>query len=199
MGGLAYVTLAEARKKAAEMRAVARDGGNPVADRDRAKAVPTFEKAATDVWTAQIVPTAKNEKHKSQWITTLRDYAFPVIGSRKVDAIHSDDILRVLQPIWLAKPATAMRVRQRLRSVFDWAIAAQHRAAGNPVSGIETALPKQPKADNHHAALPFEKMPELYGRLGDDPAGLCLKFLILTATRTKEARLAVWPEIDGDV
>ena len=199
LGGISWISLAKARKKAAEKRAVARDGGDPLADSNRAKGIPTFEEAARQVWQAQIVPTAKNEKHKNQWITTLRDYAFPVIGSRTVDVIQSGDILRVLQPIWLAKPATAVRVRQRLRTVFDWAIAAQHRTAGNPVSGIDTALPKQPKADNHHAAMPFEEVPRLLLQLDDTPVGLCLRFLILTAARTGEARFASWPEINGDV
>ena len=179
LGGAVIVPLADARKKAAAMRAIARDGGDPLAERNRTKSTPTFEQAAQLVWRAQIVPTAKNEKHKAQWITTLRDYAFPVIGARGVDAIQSGDILHVLQPIWLEKPATAVRIRQRLRSVFDWAIAAQHRTAGNPVSGIETALPKQPKADSHHAAMPFEDVPGLFSQIGDAPAALCLRFLML--------------------
>lgn len=199
LGSAAMVPLADARKKASAMRAVARDGGNPLAKSNRARNTPTFENAAQQVWRAQIVPTAKNEKHKAQWITTLRDYAFPVIGACTVDVIQLGDILRVLQPIWLEKPATPIRVRQRLRTVFDWAIAAQHRTAGNPVSGIETALSKQPKADHHHAAMPFEDVPRLISELGDDPVALCLRFLILTAARTGEARFASWSEIDGDV
>ena len=199
LGGVSWVSLADARKKAVAMRTIARSGGDPLAERNRARSTPTFEEAAQKVWRAQIVPTARNEKHKNQWITTLRDYAFPVIGARGVDVIQSGDILRVLQPIWLEKPATAVRVRQRLRTVFDWAIAAQHRTAGNPVSGIETALPKQPKADNHHAAMPFEEVPRLLLQLGDAPVALCLRFLILTAARTGEARFASWSEIEGDV
>lgn len=199
LGGASLVALADARKKATAMRAVARDGGDPLAESSRARNTPTFEQAAQQVWKTQIVPTAKNEKHKNQWITTLRNYAFPAIGPRKVDVIESGDILRVLQPIWLEKPATAVRVRQRLRAVFDWSIAAQHRTAGNPVTGIETALPKKPKSDNHHSSMPFEEVPRLLSELGDSPVALCLRFLVLTAARTGEARLASWSEVDGNV
>ena len=99
LGGVSWVSLADARKKATAMRAAARSGGDPLAERNRARSTPTFEEAAQKVWRAQIVPTARNEKHKNQWITTLRDYAFPVIGARGVDVIQSGDILRVLQPI----------------------------------------------------------------------------------------------------
>jgi integrase len=85
---------------------------------------------------------ARNEKHKAQSINTFQNFAFPIIGNRRVDEIRSGDILRVLQPIWLEKPVTARRVRQRLRTVFDWNIAAEHRRDANPLAGIEKALPR---------------------------------------------------------
>ncbi len=140
LGGISWVSLAEARKRAATKRAVARDGGDPLADSNRAKGIPTFEEAARQVWREQIETTARNEKHKVQWINTLQNFAFPVIGNRRVDVIRSGDILRVLQPIWLEKPVTARRVRQRLRTVFDWSIAAEHRRDANPLAGILRAV-----------------------------------------------------------
>ncbi len=200
LGGISWVSLAEARKKAAEMRAVARSGGDPLAERDRAKGIPTFEEAAQSVWREQIETTARNEKHKAQWINTLRDYAFPIIGNRRVDVIRSGDILRVLQPIWLEKPETARRVRQRLRTVFDWSIAAQHRETSNPLTGIEKALPKQGDKAKHHAALPYAELPGLMERLsGADGVGaMAVRFAILTAARSGEVRGARWSEIDLD-
>jgi integrase len=198
LGGISWVSLAEARKKAAEMRAVARTGGDPLAERDRAKGIPTFEEAAQSVWREQVVPTARNEKHKAQWINTLRDYAFPIIGNRRVDVIRSGDILRVLQPIWLEKPETARRVRQRLRTVFDWSIAAQHREISNPLVGIEKALPKQGDKAKHHTALPYVELPGLMERLvrADGVGALAVRFAILTAARSGEVRGARWSEID---
>jgi integrase len=200
LGGFSWVSLAEARKKAAEIRAVARTGGDPLAERDRAKGIPTFEEAAQSVWREQVVPTARNEKHKAQWINTLRDYAFPIIGNRRVDVIRSGDILRVLQPIWLEKPETARRVRQRLRTVFDWSIAAQHRETSNPLAGIEKALPKQGDKAKHHAALPYAELPGLMERLsGADGVGaMAVQFAILTASRSGEVRGTRWSEIDLD-
>ncbi|MEE8225760.1 MAG: Arm DNA-binding domain-containing protein [Kiloniellales bacterium] len=97
LGGISWVSLAEARNRAAAKRAVARDGGDPLAERNRAKGIPTFEDAARRVWREQIETTVRNEKHKAQWINTLRNYAFPVIGGKRIDVIRSGDILRVLQ------------------------------------------------------------------------------------------------------
>jgi len=200
LGGVSWVSLADARTKAVEMRTVARSGGDPLAERIRAKGVPTFEEAARQVWGEQVVPTAKNAKHRQQWINTLQTFAFPVIGSRRVDVIQSGDILRVLQPIWLEKPETARRVRQRLRTVFDWSIAAQHRVASNPLAGIERALPKQGDKAKHHAAVPYADLPDLMDRLAgvEGVGALAAQFTILTAARSGEARGARWAEIDLD-
>ena len=200
LGGISWVSLAEARKRAAAKRAVARDGGDPLADSDRAKGIPTFEDAARLVWREQIETTARNKKHRQQWINTLQNYAFPVIGNRRVDVIQSGDILRVLQPIWLEKPVTARRVRQRLRTVFDWSIAAKHRRDANPIAGIEKALPKQTGRAKHHEALPYVELPDLMERLAgvEGVAVLAIRFAILTAARSGEVRGARWAEIDLD-
>jgi integrase len=200
LGGVAMVSLADARTKAVEMRTVARTGGDPLAERSRAKGIPTFEEAARSVWREQIETTARNEKHKAQWINTLRDYAFPIIGNRRVDVIRSGDILRVLQPIWLEKPETARRVRQRLRMVFDWSIAAQHREISNPLAGIEKALPKQGDKTRHHTALPFAELPGLMERLAsaEGVGAMAVRYAILTAARSGEVRGARWSEIDLD-
>lgn len=200
LGSASLVPLAKARDRARNLRAIARDGGDPLAENRKAAGTPTFSEAAWQVWREQIETTARNEKHKAQWINTLREYAFPVIGDRKVDKVQSNDILAVLQPIWLTKPETARRVRQRLRTVLDWAIAARHRTEANPLAGIETALPKQQDEVEHHTAVSWEDMPGLMGRIAEARgiAAIALRFCILTAARSGEVREACWDEIDWE-
>ena len=94
--------------------------------RERA-VIPTFEEAARSVHAAHAA-SWKNRKHAAQWINTIAEYVFPALGDRRVDHIDTPDVLRVLSPIWLAKPETARRVRQRIRTVLDWAKAAGYRA-----------------------------------------------------------------------
>src|SRR3954452_19940802 len=121
LGGLGLVPLAEAREKAVVYRRMAREGGDPLAERRKARAViPTFAEAAERVH-AEHKAAWRNPKHAQQWINTLRQYAFPVVGERRVDHIATPDVLNVLGPIWLAKPETARRVRQRVGAVLDWA------------------------------------------------------------------------------
>lgn len=89
IGGLRLVSLAEAREKATEYRKLARDGGNPIESRRKAKAtVPTFADAARSAL-AQHKGAWRNEKHASQWINTLTTYAFPEMGEMRIDEIDT--------------------------------------------------------------------------------------------------------------
>jgi integrase len=192
--------LAEAREKALTYRKLAREGGDPLAERRKARAViPTFAEAAERVHAEHQV-TWKNPKHVQQWINTLRQYAFPVIGDRRVDQIDTPDILKTLSPIWLTKPETARRVRQRLGTVLDWAKAAGFRSGDNPVAGVAKGLPKQGDNGDHHAAMPYSEVPAFVARLREADTGemarLALEFLILTAARTSEVLGAKWSEVD---
>ncbi|MBB5050054.1 integrase [Afipia massiliensis] len=200
LGSLRLVSLGEAREAARTHRKVARDGGNPLAERRRARAViPTFEDLARTVH-GQHKAGWKNAKHGEQWITTLKTYAFPALGNVPVDQIGTPEVLRALAPIWLPKPETARRVRQRIGTVLDYAKAAGYRSGGNPVEGIAKALPRQPDRRDHHAAMPYTEVSGFIRRLqaeeGKTGVALALEFLILTAARTGEVLGAKWTEID---
>jgi hypothetical protein len=201
LGGTSLVSLAEAQEKALSYRKRAREGGDPLAERRRVEAkAPTFSEAARRVFDEHF-PSWKNVKHASQWMNTLRQYAFPMIGDMPVNEIDSPHILRVLSPIWLSKPETARRVRQRIGTVLSWAKAAGYRTGDNPVEGVAKGLPKQRDRNEHHAAMPFADIPAFVERMrGDTGHGeitrLALEFLILTATRTC-SRSPAFPEPRG--
>lgn len=200
LGGAGLVLLAEAREKALAYRKLARDGGDPLAERRNARAtVPTFAEAAEQVH-EEHKASWENAKHTAQWIQTLRVYALPHFGTRRVDQIETPDVLRALSPIWLTKPETARRVRQRIGTVLDWAKAAGHRSGDNAIEGVARGLPKQGERDVHHAALPYAEVPAFVADLKVGEHGqisrLALEFLILTAARTSEVLGANWTEMD---
>ena len=200
LGGHSTTTLAEARDEAARLRKIARADGDPREERRKARVTaPTFKVAATQVH-EEHSKTWKNKKHIAQWINTLTEYVFPYFGNMPVDQIGTADVLNALSKIWLTKPETARRVRQRIGTVMDWAKAAGHRTGDNPINGIERGLPKQPKQQDHHAALPYSDLGSFVTNLrkidANESTRLAFEFLILTATRTGEVRLAEWPEID---
>ncbi len=202
LGGLRVVPLADARLQAAELRQSARSGGDPMAARRQAKTkVPNFAEAAKAVHEER-KSSWKNQKHTDQWLSTLETYVFADFGSRRIDLLETPDVLRVLSPIWLKKPETARRVKQRIGTVFDWAKAAGLRLGENPIDGVSKGLPRQPDRDGHFAAMPYMDVPKFIAQLQLASAGegvkLALEFLILTASRTNEVLGAEWPEIDLD-
>jgi integrase len=199
LGSYLLVCLAEARESASKLRRIARSGGDPLAERRRARlAIPTFA-AAARITHSEHAPAWRNSKHKAQWLSTLAQYAFPAIGDRRVDQIETSEILKLLSPIWLTKPETARRVKQRIKTVLDWAKAAAHRSGENPVDGVTNGLPKQPDRKQHFKALPYSEIGNFIESLREAPVGeivrLAMEFLILTAARTNEVIGATWQEI----
>ena len=202
LGSTSLVSLAEAREEAARLRRIARKGGDPLADRRRERrTVLTFRAAAEKVHAAHSA-AFRNPRHKTQWLVSLKNDVFPILGDRPIDAIDSSDMLKVLSPIWTKKPETARRLKQRMKVVLDWAKASGYRRGDNPVDGITKVLPKVRGVAAHHAALPYAQVPAFIEALRGADAGestkLAFEFLILTASRTSEVLGARWAEIDVD-
>lgn len=198
LGSLKYVSLADARDAAFVMRKKIAQGIDPVAERKQERqAIPTFRKAAELVH-EEHEKAWKNGKHQNQWIATLKTYAFPRMGDLLVRDIEGPLIRDVLAPIWLTKPETARRVRQRIGTVLDWSYARGFRATEAPMRSLSKGLPRQPKKDNHFAALPYADVPNFLEKLGErESVGRgALEALILTAARSGEIRGATWSELD---
>ena len=134
---------------------------------------------------------------------TLREYAGP-LRAKSVDAITTEDVLRVIKPIWSKIPETADRTRQRIERVLDAAEAKGYRGAGlrNPASwkgNLQHLLPARKKlVKGHHPAMSFEKVADLVADLQarESISALALEFTILTASRSGEVLGAEWDEID---
>ena len=198
LGSASLFSLAEVREVARENRKLARQGGDPLKAKRTAEAILTFEEASRQVHKIH-APSWRNAKHAAQFISTLETYAFPRIGAMRVTEINTADVLGVLQPIWLEKPTTAKRVKQRIGTVMKWVIAKGWRQ-DDPSSVIAQALPKQSQAVKHRKALPYDEVAgciEAVRASGAKVATkLALELVVLTACRSGEVRLADWSEID---
>ncbi|WP_019594114.1 integrase arm-type DNA-binding domain-containing protein [Thioalkalivibrio sp. ALM2T] len=203
LGTYPDVSLATVRENATAFRTLARNGVDPIATRGtRVKEIPTFESCAARYVRAHRRGW-KNPKHQRQWVRTLKNYARPKIGQKRVDAITTDDILEILAPIWANKTETAKRVQGRIENILDYAAAHQHREESNPArwrGHLDKLLAKpcRVKQVTHHPAMPYEDAAKFMVELRDldGIAPIALRFLILTATRTKEVLLAEWDEFD---
>ena len=197
LGSASKVSLKIARERAREVRTWVELGLDPLFERRKAQGIPTFREATARVL-AQHRKTWRNEKHEQQWIRTLEAYAFPHLGNVQVSEITGPMIRNVLAEIWLAKPETARRVRQRIGTVLDWAYASGYRESEAPMRAITKGLPRQHKKDGHYAAMPYAKVPRFIPRLRERESysRLALEFAILTAARSGEVRQEVFEEFD---
>ena len=198
IGSLATLSLGAAREAASSIRRDCKTGIDVVAERKREHdEVPTFREAARRVH-AEHKAAWKNGKHQAQWISTLEAYVFSAFGDRPVSDIEGPAIRDVLAMIWLSKPETARRVRQRIGTVLDWSYAKGYRATEAPMRSVTRGLPRQPKKEGHFAALHFTDVPAFIASLPERVSAgrLALEFLILTAARSGEVRGALWSEVD---
>lgn len=199
LGSAKKVSLKLARARAAQVRSQWEAGLDPIAERLKAAGIPTFRKAAAAVH-AEHKKGFKNGKHTAQWLSTLEAYAFPHFGDVTVNAIDAPAVRDALAAIWLNKPETARRVRQRIRTVIDWAVAKGYRESSLAWPVIDKALPRQRDKVEHHAALPHADMPAFMAdlRSKETIGRLALEGLILTAVRSGDLRGMKWSEIDLD-
>ena len=203
LGSYPDVKLVDARKKAAECRTLAKDEIDPIFERQiEVEKPPTFTTCAARYIRAHRKGW-KNAKHARQWVSTLKTYARPVIGSKRVDIISSEDILKILSPIWTSKTETAKRVQGRIENILDYASAYKYREPTNPArwrGHLDKLLPRptRVKTVNHHPAMPHTDVTTFMSELSSNTSisSCALKFLILTATRTGEVLQGKWNEVD---
>ena len=198
LGAYPAVSLDAARWHTARIRAEAAEAGR-AEPRLGLRDVPTFAEAAAAVHDLNR-PRWRNATHAHEWLDSLHRHAAS-LAEMPVDRITRTDVLGVLHPIWHDKPATARRVRQRIRKVLSYAMALHEHIASNAAGeGIDAALPPMPRVRSHQRALDYRDVPhalEIVGKSNASAAArLCLRFVALTAARSGEARGARWSEID---
>ena len=198
LGGFPLVSLKEAREKAFSNRKVAREGGDPLIERRRAQALPTFAEAAKRVWKDNS-PGWRHPRHAHDWISSLTRHVLPHIGDKPVSNVSSADILDTLRRIWHVRPETARRIRQRISSVMEWSVAMEYRN-DNPCDRLGPVLGPQQNVVEHMRALPHGDVAgairKMWGSGATPPVKLAFEFLVLTAARSGEVRGARWAEID---
>lgn len=216
IGTLADHPAKSARGKAAELGAMVRSGIDPINQREQAQAEAIAALKASeakaisfDIAAAEYVKTHKaawkNTKHAQQWENTLAAYASPIIGSKPIDEITTEDVLQILKPIWTTKTETASRLRSRIELILSYGKAMKWRQGENPAlwrGHLDALLPPAAKLKKvrHHPALPYVQISSFMKELRKIPGSgaRALEFAILTATRSGEVRLATWREIDLD-
>lgn len=213
LGSYPEISLKEARKRATAVRNQLNQGTNPASEKKAQKQQQTkneIDRQSFKEYALACIESKRsewsNKKHAEQWGNTLRDYAFKHIGYLPLDAIDTEDILKILNPIWHSKTNTASRLRGRIEWILASATTRGLRTGLNPAQWrghLDTILPKPSKVApvEHHKALPYKEMPAFISIIKemDCVSSLALEFLILNANRTGEVLLALRDEIQDDI
>ena len=193
LGGYPYVGLAEARAAAFSNRQLARRGGDPTAAL-RPSRVPTFRTACERVAAAA---TWKGHGPADRR-RALERYCGSILD-RRLDQIRRADVIAILAPLMAEKRAMGSRLHGWVRGALAWGVAREH-IEFNVADGIGAALPAARKGKKHHPALPYAEvgaaLEAIAACTATDALKSCLRFIILTAVRSGEARGATWSEID---
>lgn len=199
LGSADLVTLADARAAALDNRRVARGGGDPLAERRRAREMPTFAEAMIEAHKELSFGNPKDEK---AFLSSLNAYVVPKFGARAVCEVTGPDVRAAVLAVRDEKPEVARKLVLRCSAVFKWAIGEGLRA-DNPAMAQVLALPavsRKAKVTAHRKALPYAEVAGCVDVVKASGAWgatkLALEFLILTAARSGEVRLAAWDEVD---
>jgi hypothetical protein len=107
LGTYPTIGLKEARARAVNARNTLNQGQRPSANwkpkevvilTEKTENAPQFSEFAKGCIDSKKAEW-RNEKHGAQWYATIKQYADPVIGHKKLDQIDTDDILKILNPI----------------------------------------------------------------------------------------------------
>ncbi len=208
LGSADDLTLAAARKERDRWAAVLAEGKDPISEREKqiqeaaellSKTDPTFEEVAEMVFEAKKA-ALRGEGERGRWFSPLKTHVIPKIGKRRISSLHQSDIAEALRPIWRSKHATAIKAYNRTRIVFRQAKLMGMDADPFTVEAAKHMLGEVRNDVSHIVSTPWQRIPDLYEALGGKGASrLCLRWMILTATRSESARGARFDEIQGDV
>jgi integrase len=199
------VTLAHARRKRDEARAMLADGVDPSQAKKEKKrlsklsAANTFKVVASE-WLDRQTP-AWSASHRDKIIGRLKKDAFPVLGARPISEISAPEVLDVLRRAE-ARGAndTAHRLHQTCGQVFRYAVATG-RALRDVTSDLRGAL--RPNRHTHFASLTdpgkvAEMLRALDAFAGTFVVGAALRLAPMLFVRPGELRQAEWSQIDFD-
>ncbi len=204
LGSLQHVTLKEARQTAEKWRARARQGIDPVKERQRQRreaernlhclsdiAQDTFESRKAEL---------KNDGKAGRWLSPLEIHVLPKLGKVPIAELDQIDIRDTLRPIWHSKADTARKAMNRLNLCLRHAAALGLDVDLQAVEKAKALLGKQKHKTTHVPSLPWREVPDFYASLDEGSVThLALRLLILTAVRSGPLRFMRHDHIDGDV
>jgi integrase len=194
LGGVNDITFDQARKRARELRAETVLGGDPMAEKEERKSVPTYSKLAE-----QHLAEAKTYQ-RSWWSVEgiLRLHILPRWANYRLNEIKPQEVAK-----WLGekaaeglKPATVEKIRAVLHRSYElakrWNIPG---AESNPVHGLPR--PRYSNARQRYlTAAEIQRLRLACEKSTNPQLKHVVGLLLLTGARKSELLQAMWEHVD---
>jgi len=188
------ITVAQARKKAKQLRAQVVLGGDPAAKRKEKKAVPTYNELADQ----HLAYAETYQKAPENTASVMRVHLRPRWGKLHLDEITTQDIAK-----WFAEkrdaglaPATVEKIRIVLNRSFELALRWKMPGiASNPIKGI----PRRKFSNGRNRFLSpeeAEKLQQAVTASSNPQLKHIVGLLLLTGARKGELLKAKWQDVD---
>lgn len=195
IGDVSSVTLAAARDITVDILSKIAAGIDPFAQKEERRAVPTV-KGFFDEW---YLPHAQTDKRswKSD-VCYFKNHVDPYIGSKRVDAVTTADILHMKKTMKQKGYAEGSVDRVLILTRYMFNLMIRWKIGGviaNPTKEVKLFLPK----NGRERFLTKDEILRLMEALDQSP-NACLRdivmFLLVTGARKQEALRAAWDDFD---
>jgi integrase len=193
LGSTTVLDPGKARQTAKDILAQVRLGGDPAAEKSKARArasdtigglLPRFLERQR----ARLKPRSwqETDRHLTAHARPLHSYPITAIDRRTIAT-------RLAEIEKASGPAASNRVRASLSAFFSWA-AREGYIESNPVAYTNKAIENGPR----DCAPTDDELVAIWRAAGDDQYGAILKLLILTGARRDEIASLRWSEVNLD-
>ena len=168
---------------------------------DRELRLPTFRQTFIETVEVRARGYAEGSKTEKQWKNLFDAYIPRFLADRAIEEVTSRDLHACAAVVWREKPATAKKLNQVLKATFDNAISRELIDA-DPWERAKKGLGQLKDNGKNQESLAHSEVGAAIRTVRETSAGLTTKaafeYLVLTAARSGEVRLADWSEIDLD-
>ncbi|WP_076858171.1 tyrosine-type recombinase/integrase [Bradyrhizobium mercantei] len=205
-GSARDVSFTEAQDKAIDARRLLAKGINPKEHRNeerRAQACPLFG-AYASAWRDTYEKSLKHLASRNKLKRNV-DVHCVALHKMRMDEIVTDHVIKLVLDRIQHQVENARDVRQRLKLIFDAAIADGLRK-DNPADYDTRLRPKMGKAPKrgrvrgHHKGISHQSLPGFMGKVGGSPdqSARAIEILTLTVARSAEIMHMRWSQLDLD-
>lgn len=192
LGRLGDVTLEQARKRAEQLKAETSLGGDPVADSERKRAIPTVASFVSE----RYLPHVRERLRSAGNVDAYCRRIVPALGAKALDEVTATDVAAFRRRLMAASLSNASVNRHlaTLRSLFNLARKWGLYEGANPAAS--PGMLAERHRDVYLSAGETQALVRALDAEANREAAAALMLLIVTGARKNEVLKARWEHVD---